>query len=241
MTLTTEGVDYATLMMVSNVNPPATWLMMGNAYSIAPDSLVFSSPATLSFAVPQTGGDYAYFIAQLQGNEWDVVPSSAGTSTIDADISTVGTYALMAYRPESTIPPTTGVTAAGQATAAEGTVTMQGTPKVASIAQAQTPAAAVTKSPLDVMVLFGALASAPWRSSCSGNGHNFFPAGLPASDDACREGYRKNHFLPAPPGEQSSGWFSFCPAGSTVMPELCTKAGHFTISDTRVHDISLSS
>jgi hypothetical protein len=157
VTLTTEGIDYAALLMVSNVNPPANWLMIGNAYSIAPDSLVFSTPATLSFTVPPASGDYAYFIAQLQNNEWVVVPSSAGTDTIDAQVSNVGTYALMAYRPESTIPQTT-VTAAGQTTA-EVTVTMKGTPKVASIAQAaQTPAPSATKSPLDALTIFGALA-----------------------------------------------------------------------------------
>ncbi len=157
VTLTTGGIDYAALLMVSNVNPPANWLMIGNAYSIAPDSLVFSTPATLSFAVPPASGDYAYFIAQQQNGAWAVLPSSAGTDTIAAQVNNVGTYALMAYKPESTIPQTTGVAETGQ-TAAETTVTVQGTPKVASIAQVQTPAPAMTKSPLDAMTIFGALA-----------------------------------------------------------------------------------
>jgi hypothetical protein len=61
----------------------------------------------------------------------------------------------MAYKPESTIPATTA--AAGESTSAP--VTLKGTPKVASIAQEQNPAAAPTKSsPLDPLPLLGALA-----------------------------------------------------------------------------------
>jgi len=156
VTLETEGVDYAALLMVSNANPPANWLMIGNAYSIAPDSLAFPVPATLSFAVPPASGDYAYFIAELKNNEWVVVPSSAGPDTIDAKVNNVGTYALMAYKPESTIPQTTGAET-GQPTA-EATVTVRGSPKVASIAQAQTPAPAPSRSPIDPLTIIGALA-----------------------------------------------------------------------------------
>jgi hypothetical protein len=155
VTLTTEGIDYAALLMVSQVNPPEKWLMVSDAYSIAPDSLVFAKPATISFTVPASAGDYACFIASLQNDQWVVVPSRAGTTTIDATIDHVGTYALMAYKPESTIPATTA--AAGESTAAP--VTLKGTPKVASIAQEQNPAAAPTKSsPLDPLPLLGALA-----------------------------------------------------------------------------------
>jgi hypothetical protein len=155
VTLTTEGIDYAALLMVSQVNPPEKWLMVSDAYSIAPDSLVFAKPATISFTVPASAGDYACFIASLQNDQWVVVPSRAGTTTIDATIDHVGTYALMAYKPESTIPATTA--AAGESTSAP--VTLKGTPKVASIAQEQNPAAAPTKSsPLDPLPLLGALA-----------------------------------------------------------------------------------
>jgi hypothetical protein len=152
VTLTTDGIDYAALMMVSQVNPPEKWLMVSNAYSIAPDSLVFAKPATISFTVPASAGDYACFIALLQNDQWVVVPSRAGTTTIDATIDHVGTYALMAYKPESTIPVTTG-----ESTAAP--VTLKGTPRVASIAQEQTPGTAPTRSsPLDPLPLLGALA-----------------------------------------------------------------------------------
>jgi len=154
--LTTEGIDYAALLMVSEVTPPADWIMVSDAYKIAPDSLVFPTPATLAITIPATNADYAYFVAQLQNDQWVVVPSSAGTSTIDAEIDHIGTYALMAYQPESIVPATT--VASGQATAADVTATPKGTPKVASIAQAQSSAAATTKaSPLDPLPVIGAL------------------------------------------------------------------------------------
>ena len=142
--------------MVTNANPPADWIMVGEAYKIAPDSLVFATPGTLSFNVPATSADYAYFVAQLQNDQWVAVPSTAGSGTIDAEVNGIGTYALMAYKPESTIPPAT-TAAAGQPTT-DVTATLKGTPKVASIAQAQPSASATTKaSPLDPLPVLGAL------------------------------------------------------------------------------------
>jgi hypothetical protein len=158
VSLTAQGVDYASLLMVTQVNPPEKWLMVGNAYSIAPDSLVFTQPATISFTVPASASGYACFIASLQNDQWVVVPSRAGTTSIDASINHVGTYALMAYKPESTLPATPA--AAGQATtaAADTPVTLTGTPRVASIAQEQPSASATRSSPLDSLPVLGALA-----------------------------------------------------------------------------------
>lgn len=157
--LTASGIDYAAILMVSEVNPPADWIMVSDAYKIAPESLVFSTPATLSFTVPATAADYAYFVAQLKDDQWIVISSSAGTSTIDAEVDRIGTYALMAYKPESTIPAKT-TAASGQATA-DVTATLKGTPKVASIAQDATQSSAATPtkaSPLDLMPVLGAIA-----------------------------------------------------------------------------------
>jgi hypothetical protein len=153
--LTTQGIDYAALLMVSEANPPADWIMVSDAYKIAPDSLEFDTPGTISFSVPATTANYAYFIAQLQNDQWVVVPSTAGSGTIDAEVDHTGTYALMAYTAESTIPATTG--AAGKTTP-DVTATMSGNPKVASIAQAQAAASATTKpAPLDLLPVLGAL------------------------------------------------------------------------------------
>jgi len=154
--LTVTGVDYAALMMVKEVTPPEDWLMITKAYTIAPNSIVFAKPGTISFTIPSSAGDYAFFIGSLKNNQWTVLPSQAGTSTIDATIDGVGTYALMAYKPESTLPATTA--AAGQATTAETAATPKGTPKVASIAQASIPTTTSAKSPLDLVPVFGALA-----------------------------------------------------------------------------------
>ena len=112
VSLTAQGVDYAALMRVSESNVPDTWLSVGSAYTIAPDSLTFDPPATLSFAVP-AGNDYAYFIGQYTGNAWTAVPSTAGAGSIDTDIDRAGTYALMAFKPESTIQPAATGTATG--------------------------------------------------------------------------------------------------------------------------------
>lgn len=163
--LNTAGIDYAAILMVSEVNPPADWVMVGDAYKIAPENLVFSSPATLSFTVPASTANYAYFVAELENDRWVVVPSSAGSGTIDADIDSIGTYALMGYVPESSLPVATA-TVSGKATAKpEYTPSDTGvktTPRVASIAKAgattSVSAASTKASPLDPLPVIGALA-----------------------------------------------------------------------------------
>jgi hypothetical protein len=158
--LTGEGIEYAAILMVSEVNPPADWVMVTDAYKIAPESLVFSTPVTLSFKVPSTAGDYAYFIAELKDDEWIVVSSSAGDDTIDTETDHVGTFALMGYKPESTLPATTSGGNSQVTDATTSAVTAKGTLRVASIAQEQqTAAPATTKpSPLDPLPVIGALA-----------------------------------------------------------------------------------
>ena len=165
VTLTANGIDYAALLMVDSGAVPENWVMVTSAYRISPDSVVFATPATLSFAIPSTGADYAYFVGSYQNGQWVPLPSSAGSGSIGATIDRVGTYALMAYRPESTIPATTAPVA-GQASAAATSVQPpSGTPKVASIAQAGAPASAAAaaaaptaKSPLDALPVLAALA-----------------------------------------------------------------------------------
>ncbi|WP_422189708.1 hypothetical protein [Methanoregula sp.] len=156
VSLTAQDVDYAALMMVSETNVPDTWLAIGSAYTIVPNSLSFDPPATLSFAAPSSGNDYAYFIGQYSNGAWTSVPSTPGAGTIDADIDSAGIYALMAYKPESTIQPA----ASGTAQQATPTPLVQDTsaPRIASIAQAASPSAAPTGAPLDSTVVAGALA-----------------------------------------------------------------------------------
>lgn len=143
VSLTTDGVDYAALLMVREAEFPANWLAVTDAYTVAPDSLTFNPPATISFAIPEKAGDYAYFIGMKKSGQWLVVPSTAGSDTISADISSAATYALVAYQPESTVTATLKPqdTAAGTAAA-----TPKGTPRIASIAQGETPAATATKA-----------------------------------------------------------------------------------------------
>jgi hypothetical protein len=159
VTLRTQGVEYATLLMVSETKVPDSWLMVSRAYTIAPDSLAFSPHATISFVTPASGNDYAYFVGRYVTNDWAAVSSTAGTGTIDGEVDLAGTYALMAFRPESTIQPTAAGTA--QATTPTPLVTVTTKPKIASIAQAapSSPAAAPTRTPVDVMVVAGALAT----------------------------------------------------------------------------------
>jgi hypothetical protein len=157
VSLTAQDVDYAALMMVSETNVPDTWLGVGSAYTIVPDSLSFDPPATLSFDAPSSGNDYAYFIAQYSNGAWTAVPSSPGAGTIDAAIDSAGTYALMAYKPESTIQP--AATGTAQQTTPTPLVQDTSAPRIASIAQAASSSAApTTGAPLDTMVVAGALA-----------------------------------------------------------------------------------
>jgi len=161
VSLQTQGIDYAALMMVSAAEVPDTWLMVSKAYTIAPDSLTFSPHATISFAIPESGNDYAYFIGRRVTNDWAAVSSTAGTGTIEGKVDLVGTYALMAFRPESTIKSesTVGPAVTGTAEAATPTplVTVAAKPKIASIAQSS-PAAAPTRASIDIVVVTGALA-----------------------------------------------------------------------------------
>lgn len=156
VSLATQGIDYAGFLMVRGAAIPADWLAISDVYTIAPDTLVFSPQATLSFTIPKApGADYAYFVGRYENSQWTIVPSSAGTNTIEARISRAGTYGLMAYKPESTVPATGVTTAAGTAAS---TPTVKGTPRIASVAAA-IPAATTTKqSPLELLVLPCALA-----------------------------------------------------------------------------------
>jgi hypothetical protein len=156
VSLTAQGVDYAGLLMVRASGIPENWLPVSEAYTIAPDSLAFAPPATIAFELPASGAGYAYFIGRYENGQWAVVPSTAGIGAIDGKIPRAGTYALMAYRPESTIPPTATGTA-GTATPTAH-VTAAGTPKIASIAGGSPPTAVPTRTPLDIVVVTGALA-----------------------------------------------------------------------------------
>jgi hypothetical protein len=157
VSLRTQGVEYAALLMVSESKVPDSWLMVSKAYTIAPDSLMFSPHATISFTTPSSANDYAYFIGRRLTSDWSAVPSTAGSGTIDAEVDLAGTYALMAFRPESTIQPT--VTGTAPATTPTPLVTVTTKPKIASIAQAagSSPAAGPTRTPLDIVVVTGAL------------------------------------------------------------------------------------
>ncbi len=158
VSLTAEGIDYAALMMVRDTVFPENWLAMTDAYTIAPDSLAFDSPATITFKVPASAGDYAYFIGMKKNDRWLAVPCTAGSGTVSAEVTAPAVYALMAYKPESTVAPATAGTPSG--TAAETPAFTQGTPRIASIVQAAVstaaPAAAATKAAADLLpVLLG--------------------------------------------------------------------------------------
>lgn len=157
VSLTTYGIDYAGLLMVKLDVVPENWLAVTDAYAIAPETLSFSPEATISFTIPASAeaADYAYFIGQYADGKWLIVQSSAGTDTISGTIDRSATYALMAFKAESTLSPSS--TPAGQGTTQSGTVTPKGTPKIASIAQENTPASAATKTPLSFVVVIAVL------------------------------------------------------------------------------------
>jgi hypothetical protein len=154
--LSAQGVDYAALLIVKAENLPGDWMEISKPYTLAPENLAFSPPATISFNIPQdpASGDYAYFIGRYMNNQWVPVPSTSGGTTIQAKIGQAGTYSLMAYKPESSLP------VSGTTTSAV-TPAVKGTPRIASIATATTTAAPVAttkQSPSALLLLPVALA-----------------------------------------------------------------------------------
>ena len=155
--LSAQGVDYAALIMVNAENIPGDWVELGKPYTLAPENLAFSPAATITFNIPRESAtaDYAYFIGRYVNDKWVPVPSTTGGTTIQAQIGQAGTYSLMAYKPESTLPVTGTATPAGTPA---GTPSVKGTPRIASIAAAAAPVATTKQSPTEILLLPVALA-----------------------------------------------------------------------------------
>lgn len=158
--LSTQGVDYAALLEVTAENLPGDWVEISNPYTLAPEGLAFSPAAMISFTIPQQSApaDYAYFIGRYANNQWTPVPSTTGGTTIQAQIGRAGTYGLMAYKPESTLPVTGTATSAGTPAV---TPSVKGTPRIASIATVIAtagPGATTKQSPSELLLLPVALA-----------------------------------------------------------------------------------
>ena len=159
VSLTVTGVEYAGLVPVTAPGVPPAWIMVSNAYAIAPDTLSFSPAATIAFFLPAGSGEgITYFIGEYVNGRWTMVPGTAqNATTAAATIDTAGTFAFMAYRtagtvtatPSATLPPLQpAVSASSQAPG--------GTP---AFTPETSPSAATTKkTPLGSVVLFGALA-----------------------------------------------------------------------------------
>jgi hypothetical protein len=159
--LSAQGVDYAALIMVNAENIPGDWVELGKPYTLAPENLAFSPAATITFNIPKQSAtaDYAYFIGRYVNDKWIPVPSTTGGTTIQAQIGQAGTYSLMAYKPESTLPVTGSATSAGTpAGTPAGTLSVKGTPRIASIAAAAAPVATTKQSPSELLLLPVALA-----------------------------------------------------------------------------------
>jgi len=162
VSLQTYDVDYAAVMMVGQPTVPDDWLLIGKAYAVAPETLTFSPAATLSFVTPATGNTYAYFVGQRINNEWTTVPFRSGDSTIDITITQAGTYALMAYKPESTIVPTVKSTSV-ELTTPTPLVRETTALKIASFAQAEPVQTTASQGglpglPVTIPVIAGAVA-----------------------------------------------------------------------------------
>ncbi len=165
--LTGQGIESATVMMVGSGTVPENWLMVSKAYAVLPDTLTFSPAATLSFDTSSYSSDYAFFIARKGSTEWSAVPCSAGDSSIYAEIGNAGTYALMAYRPESTITSAAPTATGDQPIITTPTPLVKSTakPKVASIAGGTVAATKTASSgssglplPVELPVIAGAVA-----------------------------------------------------------------------------------
>jgi hypothetical protein len=132
-----------------------------------PETLTFSPPATLSFDTSSYSSDYAFFIARKGSTDWTAIPCDAGDSGIYAEIGNAGTYALMAYRPESTITSAAPTATGDQPIITTPTPLVKSTakPKVASIAGGSVAATKTASSgssglplPVELPVIAGAVA-----------------------------------------------------------------------------------
>lgn len=155
VSLTVKGVDNASLVTVKPTGVPSTWIAVSDAYTIIPDSLSFSPAATISFPIPghaDSGANYTYFIGEYRDSRWVAVPGTVNDTAISADITRAGTYALMTYRPESSLPVSTTVPPAA-------TMTAESIPTIASVVQETPPKPAATKTPLSIVPVSGAIAT----------------------------------------------------------------------------------
>lgn len=160
VSLTVERVDFAGLVAVKATGVPGNWTLLGDAYTIAPDSLTFSVPATISFGIPHNtdcGANYTCFIGQYRNSQWFFVNSTLRNSTIAAAIDRAGTFALMAYRNESMMAVSPSAAPAGS-TIPAGTLTPASTLTTVSVVKETSPAPAATKAPLSILPVLGALA-----------------------------------------------------------------------------------
>jgi hypothetical protein len=158
VSVSAQDVPYIGLLKVPKKDVPADWITISDLYTLAPATLSFSPQATISFTIPapsDPGTEYAYFIGRYENSQWNAVPSTATSTAIEAMINRAGTYALMAFIPESRIPAATGAPTA-PATVSGATVPATGTPKIASIAQV-VPNATTAKAPLSAIAVAGAL------------------------------------------------------------------------------------
>lgn len=123
---TITGAEADDIIIIKNSHPkdiPDTWQLIYGAYIIAPESLGFSEPAELAI----TGGEglktTTSFIAEYDGETWNMLPTVLRGDALVADISESGSYALMAFgtsdiSSEPTAQETAGTTSAPTVTPA---------------------------------------------------------------------------------------------------------------------------
>ena len=153
VSLKTSNLDHVELISVEKNNIPSTWIQINKTYMLLPEIQTIPSGTTLSFTVPKLpGADYAYFIGRYDGTQWNPLSSRvSGDATVSATISNTGTYGLMAYKPENIVNP-----ADASQTADAAPVSLQKTPKIASIAQSSPPEKG-TQTPMSIVPICGAL------------------------------------------------------------------------------------
>jgi hypothetical protein len=152
--LTVQKGERAGLVTVNPTGVPPTWIMVSDAYTVNPKSIIFSPAATISISIPEHadhGTDSDYFIGGFKNNEWVRLPSTVKNTTITTDIDSAGTYAIMVYKSESSTPVPTTVPSAG-------TMITGDTPQGGAVRQEIASTTASPLLPLSILPVFGALA-----------------------------------------------------------------------------------
>lgn len=113
------GLEGVGLVKVESGNIPDGWMPLGDAISITPEGHRFQEPVQLIFILPEDEAvsQATVFIAVLNGETWEILPSTLQNGSAVTEITGAGIYRLMRFAEGgATTAPTTTATTLPQTT-----------------------------------------------------------------------------------------------------------------------------